>query len=153
MSPDRRIRLIAHNIRSLWNIGSFFRSADASGVEHVYLTGYTARPPREEISKTALGAESWIPWSAHADVMEAVTDAKEHGYSIVSLELSVASTDIFTYTWPEKVCLVVGHEIDGVPDDVLNVSDAVLHIPMHGKKDSLNVSVAAGIAMMQARSA
>jgi 23S rRNA (guanosine2251-2'-O)-methyltransferase len=150
-SASRRIRLIAHNIRSLWNIGSFFRSADAAGAEHVYLTGYTAAPPRREIHKTALGADEWIPWSLHTEVLDAIQDARQQGFSIVSLECSEGSVNLYERVWSDAVCLIVGHEIDGVPDSVLAVSDAVVHIPMIGRKSSLNVSVAAGIALTAAR--
>lgn len=144
--------MIAHNIRSLWNIGSFFRSADAANVEHVYLTGYTACPPRKEIEKTALGAESWIPWTKHENVQEAVKKAKVDGYSIIALEKTMKSTSLFDYKWPERVCVIVGHEIDGVPKEALDAADDILHIPMQGKKESLNVSVAAGVALLMARS-
>lgn len=147
----KRIVLIAHNIRSLWNIGSLFRSADAFSVEHIHLTGYTAAPPRKEIGKTALGAEEWIPWSKDSDPLEVMTQRKGEGFLVVSLELGKESIAIDQFQWPDKTCLVVGHEISGVPDDVLKVSDAIVHIPMQGRKESLNVSVAAGIAMSAAR--
>lgn len=122
-------------------------------VEHVYLTGYTATPPRMEISKTALGAEEWIPWSMHTDPHEALQKAKNDGCHIVCLEIHEKSTDVFDFEWPERVCIVVGHEIEGVPEDIQAMSDAVVHIPMHGQKQSLNVSVAAGIVLSLARNA
>lgn len=143
----RSIVIIAHNIRSLWNIGSFFRSADAFGIDHIYLTGYTAAPPRKEISKTALGAEAWIPWSKTNDPMIVIGKLKKDGYRIVALEKTKGSVPIQEYANSDRVCLILGHEILGVPDDLLKESDAIVHIEMQGKKESLNVSVAAGIAM------
>ncbi len=147
----RQIVLVAHNIRSLWNIGAFFRSADAFGVSHVYLTGYTASPPRTEISKTALGADAWIPWSKVENPLEVIRARKSEGYDVVSLEISDTSSPMTLHKPSRSVCIVVGHEILGVPSDIQAESDAVVHIPMLGKKHSLNVSVAAGIALYHYR--
>lgn len=141
------IVLIAHNIRSLWNIGSFFRTADAFGVSHIHLTGYTAAPPRIEISKTALGAEEWIPWSQTTDPMTVIEQRRKEGYDIVALEITGKSTALSDFKSAKPVCLIVGHEVLGVPDDLLKASDFSVHIPMIGKKESLNVSVALGIAL------
>ncbi len=141
------IVLIAHNIRSLWNIGSFFRTADAFGVSHIHLTGYTAIPPRTEISKTALGAEEWIPWSHTNDPMTVIEKRREEGYEIVALEITGKSTALSDFNLQKPICLIVGHEVLGVSDELLKVCDTALHIPMVGKKESLNVSVALGIAL------
>jgi len=148
---DRSIVLIAHNIRSLWNVGSFFRTADAFGVQKVYLTGYTATPPRREISKTALGAEEWIPWESIIDPSECINTLKQEGYTIVGLEQAEGSVDVASYRAPEKVALIVGHEVTGIPDSLLALCEDVIEIPMHGKKESINVSVAAGIALYNLR--
>lgn len=139
--------LIAHNIRSLWNIGSLFRSADVFGVEHLYLTGYTACPPRKEISKTAIGAEAWIPWSSHIDPLEAVREARRLGATIIALEKTTSSVALSSIQKSEDVCLIVGHEILGVPDELQQAADIVAHIPMHGRKSSLNVAIAASIGL------
>jgi tRNA G18 (ribose-2'-O)-methylase SpoU len=139
--------IIAHNIRSLWNIGSFFRTADALGVSHIHLTGYTAEPPRKEIGKTALGADEWIPWSKDPDPVAVCMRRKSEGYSVVALEIAEGSIPIESFRPAGPVCLIVGHEILGVPNEVLAVSDAIVHIPMKGRKHSLNVSVALGIAL------
>jgi len=141
--------ILAYNIRSLWNIGSFFRTADAFAVSHIYLTGYTAQPPREEISKTALGAEKWIPWSYEREPKKIINELKKKGYQIVGLELSKQSGRLDEFKTSNPVCLVVGHEILGVPKEILKICDNVVHIPMRGKKESLNVSVALGIALYQ----
>ncbi|PIQ76469.1 RNA methyltransferase [Candidatus Peregrinibacteria bacterium CG10_big_fil_rev_8_21_14_0_10_49_24] len=144
---ERRIVLLAHNIRSLWNVGSFFRTADAFSVEKIFLTGYTGTPPRREISKTALGADEWVPWEFQKDPVSVINSLREEGYSIVALEQTEKATDVTVYQGKEKICLLVGHEVTGVPKELLTFSDDHIHIPMCGKKESLNVSVAAGIAL------
>lgn len=147
------IILVAHNIRSLWNVGSFFRTADAFGVTHVHLTGYTPAPPRKEITKTAIGADEWIPWSKDEDVLAVIKQRKAEGYRVVALELGEKSIPIAQSKPENPVCIVVGHEILGVPEEVQKACDEVVHIPMLGRKKSLNVSVAAGIALFHYRSA
>lgn len=151
MSKEHSIRLLAHNIRSLWNVGSFFRTGDAFGVERIYLTGYTATPPRREITKTAIGAEEWIPWEYCKDSSELIAELKKEGWRITALEQSERSVDFNTFAPYEKTLLVVGHEILGIPKELLDLCDDVVEIPMHGKKESLNVSVAAGIALNHMR--
>lgn len=143
--------LLAFNIRSLWNVGSLFRTADAFGVEKLILSGYTALPPRREISKTALGAEEYVPWEQARDPAKAIAKLKKRGYTIVALEQTKKALDLAAYNPPPKVCLIVGHEVLGVPKELLRLCDAVVHIPMHGRKESLNVAVAAGIALHRLR--
>jgi len=144
---DGKIRVLAHNIRSLWNVGSFFRTADAFGVEKLYLTGYTATPPRREISKTAIGAEEWIDWEYTEDPIKLISALKADGWTIVALELTDSAQSINDYVAPAKTCLVLGHEVTGVSEEILSVCDDTVMIPMLGKKESLNVSVATGIAL------
>lgn len=148
---NTQIILLAHNIRSLWNVGSFFRTADAMQVEKIYLTGYTAVPPRREISKTAIGAEDWIDWEYQEDPIATISTLKKGGWKIVGLELTDNAQKVSEYESPEKVCLVLGHEVTGVPEEIIKLCDDVIYIPMHGKKESLNVSVAAGIALDRLR--
>ena len=147
MKPE--IVLIAHNIRSLWNVGTFFRNADCFGVQKMYLTGYTAVPPRKEISKTAIGAEEWIEWEYSKDPIDAIEQLKNQGFTIAGLEKSTTSIDITTYECPKKLAIVLGHEVLGVSKELLNICDDVLHINQFGKKESLNVSVACGIALFE----
>lgn len=147
----RRIRLLAHNVRSLWNVGAFFRTSDAFAVETIYLTGYTARPPRKEISKTAIGAEAYVPWEHHGDPLPVVQQLQKEGWNIVSLELTDNAVPLSSHVPADKVCLVVGHELSGVPKEILALSDAVVEIAMLGKKESLNVAVATGIALHHLR--
>lgn len=143
----KKIVVLAHNIRSLWNVGSFFRTADAMQVQKLYLSGYTACPPRREISKTAIGAEDWIEWEYVQEPESVISQCKKEGMRIVGLEITEGAKDISDYSTDEDVCLVVGHEVTGVPRELLDACDDVVFIPMHGKKESLNVSVAAGIAL------
>ncbi len=147
----RRIILLAHNIRSLWNVGAFFRSSDAFAVEKIVLSGYTGQPPRTEISKTAIGAEEWVPWEHVREPVETLRALKQDGWTIAALELAPGAIDIGTYAPAEKFCLVVGHEVTGVPPEILGLADVTLKIPMLGRKESLNVSVAVGIALHQLR--
>lgn len=149
---NQSVRLIAHNIRSLWNIGSFFRTCDALQVEKLYLTGYTACPPRQEITKVALGAEADVPWEYVQDPATLLRQLKEEGWKIVSLEQGKRSIPLAAFAPVFPLCLIVGNEIGGVPEDLLTLSDAILHIPMLGSKESLNVAVAAGIALYAIRS-
>jgi 23S rRNA (guanosine2251-2'-O)-methyltransferase len=147
----RRLRVMALNIRSLWNVGSLFRTADAFAVEHVYLAGYTALPPRREISKTALGAEAWIPFESVAEPVAVITQLKADGWQIISLELSPQAKELSTIKLTDRVCLVVGNEISGVPAELQALSSDIAFIPMLGKKESLNVAVATGIALYALR--
>ena len=145
----RTIVLIAYKIRSLWNFGSRLRSCGAFGVSHVYLTGYTATPPRREISKTALGADEWVPWTHAASPLDVMAALRRKGFRILALERTKQSIPLQSckVSWP--VCLIVGHEVLGVPKDILAGCDAIVEIPMAGRKESLNVAVAAGIALYQ----
>ena len=144
--------LVAENIRSLHNVGSFFRTADGMGVERVYLCGYTGTPPREQIAKVALGAEDTVSWEHHADPLELVKRLKEKKYYIAALEQTKRSVHIESWEpkWP--LALIIGHEVDGVSRNLLDLADVHLEIPMSGEKESLNVSVAVGIALATLRS-
>jgi len=146
------IVLILENIRSLHNIGSMFRSSDVFGVSKIYLCGYTAAPPRQEISKTALGAETWIPWESRKSAAALADRLRRQGYSIVALEATALAKPVGETRAKGKVALVVGNEIKGVSKALLRRADEILKIPMMGKKESLNVSVAAGIGLFALRS-
>ncbi len=137
------------NIRSLWNVGSIFRTADAVLARKLYLCGMTGRPPRKEISKTALGADLTVPWEYVEDPRKAVVLLKDMGVSVVALEHTDRSApyDSFDYSFP--VCIVVGHEIAGVSSEVVAMADAAVEIPMLGLKESLNVSTAFGVAVYE----
>lgn len=150
-APSPRLRLLLQNIRSLWNVGSMFRTSDAFGVEFVHLTGYTGTPPRKEIAKTALGAEAWIPWDHHPEPLVVAEKLKAEGWDLVALELTPQAVPLGQYHPGPKTCLVVGHELSGVDPALLALCTATVKIPMQGLKESLNVSVAAGIALHHLR--
>lgn len=141
--------LVVPDIRSLQNVGALFRTADGAGWDRLVLCGYTPTPPRAEISKTALGAESWTPWEYFADVKAAIGKLREEGFSVVALEKNGTSVDYreFDVAKFPKLALLLGNETAGVPPETLALCDAVVHLPMRGKKESLNVAVAAAVAM------
>lgn len=139
--------LVLPDIRSCHNVGAMFRTADACGVEKLWLCGYTPVPPRPQIDKVALGAETWLPWEHADDVLTVVRNLKVAGYTIVALEKNATSVEIGTIEINGPVALIVGNEVTGVGEDLLALADTVVHIPMYGRKESLNVSVAAGIGM------
>lgn len=136
--------VIAHNIRSLHNIGSIFRNSAAFGVEKLYLTGFTATPPRKEIAKVALGAEDLVPWEAGM-IADVIASLKADGYAVYGLETGSDAIDIAQVEAP-KLALVLGNEVEGIDPATLELLDGKLVIPMQ-KKQSLNVSVASGVAM------
>ena len=147
----RDIVLILQNIRSLHNVGSLFRSADVFGVKKMYLCGYTGTPPRSEIAKVALGAETWIPWERASQTYRVLERLRTEGYAIVALETGVPGVSIAEATFPARVALIVGNEVRGITSPILLRADTVVHIPLIGKKESLNVSVAAGVALYALR--
>lgn len=149
---------ILHDIRSAYNVGSIFRTADGAGFAGVFLTGYTpcpatadsAHPSRAErdLAKTALGAERSVPWERFGTLSEAVASLKERGFEIIALEQTEKSVpyDEYIPSSNSKIALLVGTEVTGLRNEELVLADAVIEIPMRGTKESLNVSVAFGIA-------
>lgn len=163
---DLKIRLILCNLRGAGNVGSILRTADAAGVELVYVAGYTPypripgddRPPHvissndRAIAKTALGAERTMHIVHSQDSLSAVAEAKLDGFNIIVIEQAETSLNLFRFApTSQKVALVLGNEIEGVELLVLLDADSVLEIPMRGRKESLGVAVAAGIAMYRLR--
>jgi len=150
-----RLPLVAlvDNLRSLWNVGSIFRTADACGFREVVLAGISGCPPRPEISKTALGAEEAVAWSYHADAVEALARLRGEGYEPVALERTERAVPVEAVRWPQRVCLVIGNEVAGVSARLLEACPLHAEISMHGVKNSLNVAVAFGIAAHRASAA
>lgn len=142
--------VIAHNIRSLLNVGSIFRTADAFGVTKIYLTGYTATPAnifhKARIAKTALGAENFVPWEYEKSPVRLIKKLQSEGIKIIALEKDKKSINITKFKPKFPLALVLGEEVRGVSKPILQLCDNILEIPMVGKKESLNVSVAFGIA-------
>lgn len=144
------IYVMCDNIRSIYNVGSIFRTSDAALIDKLYLTGYTPYPPRPEIEKVALGSTEAVPWEYIKDPLDAVKRVKEKGIKIVPLEITQNSrnyTDITLADFP--MCLILGNELTGVSNDIIELSDFSIEIPQYGFKHSINVSVAYGIAVME----
>ena len=141
--------VICDNIRSLENIGSIFRTADALGVSKLFLCGISGRPPEAKISKTALGAEKTVPWEYHKQVWRLIEKLKAQGVHIVSLEQHWRAVDYKKLKPIFPLALVIGNEVNGVSPKALQQSDEIIFLPMRGEKESLNVSVAFGIAGYQ----
>lgn len=139
--------LVLPNIRSAHNVGAMFRTADGAGVDKIYLTGYTPCPPHPQLDKVSLGAEKWVNWEYEKQTWRLLKKLREKRYNIVALEQSAKSGNIFDWKPKLPLALIVGNEKTGVTKNLLKYCDKVVHIPMKGKKNSLNVSVAAGIAM------
>jgi len=141
--------ILLDNIRSMQNVGAIFRNADGSGFDKLVLTGYTPTPPRSDISKTALQAESWIDWEYYEDSLEEIKKLKSEWYKVYSVELTndaIEYTKLFEQK-NEKIVLIMWNEVSGVSQKLLDLSDKKVIIPMRWKKESLNVSVAAWIVM------
>lgn len=154
MKP-KKVYIIAHNIRSTHNVGSIFRTADAAGVSKIFLSGYTPTPTdrfgrsRNDIAKTALGAEKTIPWQYAKTPKSYISKLKKEGVMLIALEQSPKSMDYKKIKIKYPVAMVLGNEVKGMSPTLLKACDQVVEIPMKGQKESLNVSVAFGIALFR----
>lgn len=139
--------IVLDNVRSLHNVGSAFRTADAFRIEKIFLTGITGTPPHREIQKSALGATESVAWEYFEHAAEAVQQIKTSGYEIIIIEQTTTSEPVqnFVPASGKKYCLVFGNEVDGVSDDVIALGNRALEIPQTGTKHSLNISVCLGI--------
>ena len=143
--PRLPISILVENVRSVHNVGSIFRSADGFGAEKIYLTGYTAHPPRADLHKTALGSEDAVPWEYYENPVDAAQVIKKQGISLVLIEQTKQSKSIYEIDWKYPVCFIVGNEVSGVSEKLSKIADIHAELPMRGVKQSLNVSVAAGV--------
>jgi 23S rRNA (guanosine2251-2'-O)-methyltransferase len=145
------VTIVLDNIRSLNNIGSVFRTADAFLMEQIYLCGITATPPHRDIQKTALGATETVNWKHFNSTLEAIEQLKQQGYKIAAVEQTQNSTFLneFNINKNEKWALVFGNEVSGVDQDVINCCNVVIEIPQFGSKHSLNISVSAGVVLWE----
>jgi tRNA G18 (ribose-2'-O)-methylase SpoU len=145
------VSVMLDNIRSLYNVGSIFRTCDAAAVDELILTGYTPHPPRKEIDKTALGATATVQWKYFEDIKEAIAEQHKKKHQVIAVELTDTARDYDSLQLNDyPLCLVLGNELTGIDDDVLELCDSAIIIPMYGVKHSLNVGVAAGIAIYEA---
>ena len=151
-APKQPLVVVLDNVRSLHNVGSVFRTADAFRIEKIVLCGITACPPSAEIHKTALGAEDAVAWEYAADTLQAILTLKEAGYETLAVEQAENSHKLgaFVFEKEKKYALVLGNEVKGVRQDVVDACGGVVEIPQYGTKHSLNVSVTAGIVMWEA---
>lgn len=143
------IYIIVENVRSLFNVGAIFRSADGVHASGIYLTGFTGQPPRKEISRVALGADETVPYLYERDTLSVIAFLKSQNIQVIALEKTPQSIDYRSFTYQKPVAVVVGHEVEGVSPQTLNACDNVVHLPMCGQKISLNVSVASGIILYE----
>ena len=143
------VAILLDNVRSMYNVGSFFRTADGAGIERLLLSGITARPPKNQIRKTALGAEDRVPWESVHDPVERLKHLSVQGYEIAAIETSQRAVDIFEWRPSFPVCVLFGHEVDGLAPALLELCDAHVRLPMLGLKHSLNVASAGAIVMYE----
>ena len=141
--------VLLDNIRSMYNVGAFFRAADGVALQKLRLCGITAHPPKNAITKTALGAEQTVPWEHDWDALRVADDLRTRGYEITAIETGPTSVDL--YDWQPKfpVCVMFGNEVEGLRPELLQLADTHVRIPMLGQKSSLNVATAGGIVLYE----
>lgn len=149
----KKTAVLLHNVRSAYNVGAIFRTAEGAGILHLYLSGYTPTPHdrfgrvRKDVVKTALGAEQLVPWSHTKQIGDAFKKIRGGGWYIVAVEQALQATDYRMFRMTRPTCFVFGNEVRGLSLPVLERCDAVIEIPMCGVKESLNVAVAAGVVL------
>jgi len=143
------VSVVLDNVRSLYNVGAFFRTADATSVERLYLCGITGKPPHRAIRKTALGAEDKVAWEYAADSIPVLEDLRARGWEIAAVETSLHAVDLFDWRPRFPVCVVFGHEVEGIRPEVSGRADTHVRIPMLGLKHSLNVATAGGVVLYE----
>jgi tRNA G18 (ribose-2'-O)-methylase SpoU len=155
MTDHKEICILLNNIRSAQNVGSIFRTADATGISKIYLCGYTPAPtdrfgrPVSRLVKASLGAEKNVPWVKDAEAGETIRNLKKNGFFIVAVEQAGKSADYKKIKPRAKTLFVYGNEVSGLPKSLMSLADIVAEIPMKGKKESLNVSVAVGVSLFR----
>jgi 23S rRNA (guanosine2251-2'-O)-methyltransferase len=142
------VTVLLHNVRSLYNVGAFFRTADAVGVSKVYLSGFTGAPPSKQIAKTALGAETSVPWE-RVDAAALIDERRRAGWETAAVETVDGATDLFEWAPRFPVLVVFGHEVEGLSSELLAQCDIRVRIPMVGTKRSLNVATAGGVVLYE----
>ena len=143
------VSVLLDNVRSAYNVGAFFRAADGAAIERLHLCGITGHPPASAITKTALGAEDTVAWDHTWDAVALVEELRTRGYEIAAIETTARSVDIFDWAPQFPVCVLFGHEIDGLRPELASLADTHIRIPMLGVKHSLNVATAGGIVMYE----
>lgn len=149
MGPHLPAAVLLDNVRSMYNVGAFFRAADGVGLEKLWLCGITAHPPKKAISKTALGAEETVAWEHDWDGVHVAEGLRHRGFEIAAIETSPDAVDLFEWQPRFPVCVAFGHEVDGLRPELLKIADANVRIPMLGQKKSLNVATAGGVVLYE----
>ena len=151
LSEKTPVIAVLENIRSAYNVGSVFRTADAFLLEAIYITGYTCVPPHKEIKKTALGAEESVDWKHFANATEAIKILKENGYKVYAIEQAVNSLHLqnLQFNSTDKIAVIFGNEVTGVEQDTILQCDGCIEIPQLGMKHSLNIATAAGVVLWE----
>lgn len=147
--PRHPLRLVLDQVRSAYNVGALFRTADGCAVDRIYLLGYTPHPPHPQLEKTALGASEYVPWEHRSESASLLDELISEGYETVALETGEDAVPIWEFEWPERTALVVGNEVEGVSPLVLKSCRKKICLPMYGYKASLNVTTALGVAMFE----
>lgn len=140
---------ILDNVRSAYNVGSVFRTADSACIEKLYLCGYTPSPPNEKVDKTALGSIDYVPWEHHPDTLQLVGHLKSEGITTVAFETTSKSENFFDFNFPKGCAVIFGNEKNGVGEEVLSAVDAILEVPAWGIKNSMNVANVFGIVIYE----
>jgi 23S rRNA (guanosine2251-2'-O)-methyltransferase len=143
------VSILLDNIRSLYNVGAFFRTAEAAGVERLILAGITGHPPKRALTKTALGAEERVAWEHTWDAIAAIARLRASRYELAAVETSVHAIDLFDWKPRFPVCVLFGHEVEGIRPEVADLCDVHIRIPMLGAKHSLNVATAGGVVVYE----
>lgn len=143
------VTVVLEDLRSLFNVGSFFRTCDSAGVDRLVLAGITGTPPQRGILKTALGAEDSVPWEYQIDAKSAALRCREQGFEVAAVETSLHSVDLFDWSPRFPVCLIFGNEVEGITPETAALADTHVRIPMLGRKHSLNVATAGGVVLYE----
>jgi 23S rRNA (guanosine2251-2'-O)-methyltransferase len=143
------VSILLDNVRSLYNVGAFFRTADAGGCEKLYLCGITGQPSKPALKKTALGAEETVPWEYSAEPRALLQRLRETGREIAAVETRAPAVDLFDWQPRFPVCVLFGHEVDGLRPELVELCDTYVRIPMLGRKHSLNVATAGGVVIYE----
>ena len=143
------VAVLLDNVRSLYNVGAFFRTLDAASCQELILCGITGYPPKRAITKTALGADESVAWRREPDALAAAAALQRAGYELAAVETSARAVDLFDWNPRFPVCLMFGHEVDGVRPELLERADTHVRIPMLGRKHSLNVATAGGVVIFE----
>jgi len=143
------VAILLDDVRSLYNVGAFFRTADAADCEKLFLCGITGRPPKRGIAKTALGSDETVPWEYHPDAVALVQRLRQGNHEIAAIETNLHAVDLFDWQPRFPVCILFGHEVEGLRSTLVELADTCVRIPMLGRKHSLNVATAGGVVIYE----